>query len=380
MGKLRMDPRQLGEGELKFVVDAPLDPTEIDWVRNNPSLSHQDPERAFESINYDQGRVIKDVYVWPWGKYLLAQIKEHGGICVDQAYYASISGKAVGIPTIFFSGQGKDGGHAWVGYLKAPGRWDLDVARYAEENFATGEALDPQSWAPITDHDLDLLSRHLGNRDPQDAARGDLVIASDFRRKGDSKREGQALESALQVCPENPSLWDAREEWLERSGASVSSLKAHHEAALAQFTRFSDLKTQHEQALIRLELQSGEKADAAELSERIVHENQGGWNHAARTDLSAAAAWSLIAGRIQAKDGDGAMQEYERQLQLLGDQGGGNFFYGVVAPFASQLITLGRPDLSLRVLKEANTKLKPTKDSLIDRDLHKLWQEAGGLP
>ncbi len=379
-GKLRMDPRLLEVGDLKFVVDAPLKKSEFAFIRENPQLAHLDPQKAFESIAYDQGRVVKNIYDWPWGEYLLADIKLHGGICVDQAYYASVVGKALGMPTIFFSGQGKDGGHAWVGYLKGPGHWELSVARYASQNYATGEGLNPQDWTPITDHDLELITRHLGNRDFQNAARRDLVIASAFRRKGNLVGEGLALQSALQVSPENPSLWDAREEWLIRSGAPVTDLKAHHQAAIAQFSRFSDLKAQHQQALITLSVRSGDKKKAEELSNQIVHENRGGWSRDARTDLSAQAAWSLISDHLQAKDFPSAVAEYERQLHLLGENGGGNFFYKVVAPLASGLITAGRQDLALQVLKESYRTLKPENDSILDHDLRKLWAAAGGAP
>jgi tetratricopeptide (TPR) repeat protein len=379
-GKLRMDPRLLEVEDLKFVVDAPLKESEIDSIRENPQLAHLDPQKAFESIPYDQGRVIKNVYDWPWGEYLLADIRMHGGICVDQAYYAAIVGKALGIPTIFFSGQGKDGGHAWVGYLKGPGHWELNVARYASQNYATGEGLDPQDWSPITDHDLELITRHLGNPDFQNAARRDLIIGSVFRRKGDLAGEGRALQSALQVSPENPSLWDAREEWLIRTGAPVADLKAHHQAAIAQFSRFSDLKAQHQEALIALAVSSGDKKNAEELSDQIVHENRGGWNRDARTDLSSQAAWSLISDRLQTKDFAAAVEEFERQLHLLGETGGGNFYYKVVAPLASGLISAGRQDLALRVLKEACQTIRPTYDSILDRDLRKLWAVAGGAP
>lgn len=379
-GKLRMDPRLQEVGDLKFVIDAPLKESEFSFVRNNPQLAHLDPQKAFESISYDQGRFIKSVYDWPWGEYLLADIKLHGGICVDQAYYAAVVGKALGIPTIFFSGQGRDGGHAWVGYLKGPGHWDLNVARYASQNYATGEGLDPQSWTPISDHDLELITRHLGNRDFQNAARRDLVLAADFQRKGDLAGEGRALQSALQVSPENPALWDVREEWLIRSGAPVADLKSHHQAAIAQFSRFSDLKAQHQQALVALAFRSGDKKNAEEISDQIVHENRGGWSRDSRTDLSAQAAWSLISERMQVKDFTGAMEEFERQLHLLGENGGGDFYYKVVSPLASGLITAGRQDLALRVLKESYQTLKPTYDSILDHDLRKLWAAAGGAP
>ena len=377
-GKLRMDPKQLEVANLKFVIDAPLKYQEFASIRGNPMLAYLTPPKAFESIKYDQGRVAGNTYDWPWGPYLLSSIKARGGICVDQAYYAAIAGKALGIPTIFFSGQGKDGGHAWIGYMKGPGQWDLNVARYGSENYSTGEGLDPQSWTPITDHDLDLLTLHLGSSFYLNAARRDQVIAANFRRKEDLASEGRALQSALIACPENPAFWDAREEWLIRSGASPDELKSHHQAAINQFSRFNDLKAQHQQSLVELALRSGEKKDALQLTEGIASENRGGWSRNAQSDVSARAIWALINVHLQTGDFAGAIEEFERQLRLLGSGGGGDFFYLVVAPFSSQLIKSGHQSDALRVLKESYLTLKPSRDSLLDHDLRKILDSAGG--
>ena len=377
-GKLRRDPRQLRVGDLKFVIDAPLAASELEVVRSNRVIAYQELQRTFESVAYDKGRILKNALSWPWDSYRLSAIKEHGGICVDQSYYTAMTGKAVGIPTIFISGQGRDGGHAWVGYLKSSGEWDFNVARYADQNYAAGQALDPQSWTPISDHELEFLGRPPGNRDSLEASRRDLVVASDFRRKGDVAGEGRALQSALQVYPQNPVIWDAKEEWLIRSGAPLSELKVHHEAAIAQFSGFTDLKSQHQQALAQLALESGDKTTAQQLSEQIVNENKTGWTRDVRTDLSAAAAWMLVKSRLDGKDLAGALEEFERQLRAQGARGGGDFFYKVIAPLVSEFITAGRQDLALQILKDSFLTLKPTKDSLIDRDLRNLWKSAGG--
>jgi len=377
-GKLRGDPRRLRVGELKFVVDAPLDPAEMELVRNTPALSRQDPAQAFASIAYDKGRLNKSAFDWPWDRYTLGQIRERGGICVDQAYYAAVTGKALGIPTMFFSGQGKDGGHAWIGYLKGPRTWDFSVARYSDQNFATGQGLDPQSWTPITDHDIELLTRHLGNRDPQNSARRDLIIASDFRRKGDAAGEGRALGSALAVCPENPDHWDALEEWMVRTGASATSLKSHHEAAIRQFSRHRDLRAMHQESLIRIALAGGDRNQARSITEQIVHENKAG-RPDSRVDLSARAAAILVMSGIETNDPAGAVEECRRQLQLQGQDGGGDFLYKVVAPLLKELIRAGQRELARSLVKQAREILKPVRESLVDRDLQRFQEQASAV-
>jgi hypothetical protein len=284
-----------------------------------------------------------------------------------------MSGKALGIPTIFFAGLGKEGGHAWTGYLKGKDSWDLDVGRSGGGNCATGEALDPQNWTPITDHDIEMLKVHARSRAESDAARRDLAMAVNFRRRNDATGEGAAIQSALSRSPNNSLLWDAKEDWLVRTGSSASEIKDHHRNAIRQFARYRDLKTQHEEALARISAESGDKNAAQQISKKIVKENQG-----IRSDLSAEAAMRLIRERMDAGDVKGALNEYARQLSIQGAAGGGNFFYRVTGPFASLLLSKGRPDLARRVLIAGFNTIKPAPGSLVEKDLQKLWLEAGG--
>lgn len=372
-GRLRRNLRQLDAEVLKYVVDAPLSPGEFAGIRDSPSLSREDPASAFGSIRYDQGRVTRGAYGWPWGSYSLARIRKKGGICVDQAYYSAMSGKALGIPTIFFAGLGKEGGHAWTGYLRGRDAWDLNVGRSGGGNCATGEALDPQNWTPITDHDIEMLKIHARGGAERDAARRDLAMAVNFRRRNDAAGEGAAIQSAISRSSNNPLLWDAKEDWLVRTGSSPAEIKDHHRNAIRQFDRYRDLKTQHEEALARISAESGDRRTAEQISKKIVRENQG-----VRSDLSADAAMRLIRERMDAGDTKGALNEYARQLSIQGAAGGGNFFYRVTGPFASLLLSKGRPDLARRVLIAGYNTIKPAPGSLVERDLQKLWLEAGG--
>jgi hypothetical protein len=372
-GKLRRDPRQLTVDKLKFVIDAPVTFSELEWARNSPFLRHQNARQAFSSIPYDKNRSEKQLIVWPWGIYCLASIKKHGGICVDQAYYAAVSGKAQGIPTVFFSGQGNEGGHAWVGQWKESGVWDLDAGRYEGQNLATGIALDPQNWTPITDHDMELAVRLSAGRSHEESARRELVMAWNFRRRGDATGEGNALCKALSICPENPLFWDAKEDWLMRTGSNERELRLHHEAAIRQFGGCRDLKTQHEEALVRLSLASGNRSHAASLSQEIIHENLD-----TRTDLSADAAGALISSQIAAGDLQAAVEEFYRQLIVQRGHGGGEFFEKVTTPVALELIRRGSLQRARYVISRTYWSLKPQSGSPLDIDLRNLWVKAGG--
>ncbi|NDE85502.1 MAG: hypothetical protein EB056_05690, partial [Verrucomicrobia bacterium] len=126
-----LDLRDLMVDELKYIVDHPLTDLEMEWARKNVTASRSGFDKVFSGIRYDVPRYERNVLTWPYPNYTLAEIRQRGGICVDQAYFAAITGKAKGLPTLFFTGQGDSGGHAWFGYLEAPGRWETDCGRYA---------------------------------------------------------------------------------------------------------------------------------------------------------------------------------------------------------------------------------------------------------
>ena len=135
--------RRLPASELKFLVDDVTPFSELDWARQNVGLGLAVFEQAYGMIKYRKDRIDQNLYLWPGADYRLATILQQGGICVDQAYFASTAGKAKGIPTIMFRGAGLDGRHAWFGYLDAAQRWQLDCGRYAEQKYVVGIAVRP---------------------------------------------------------------------------------------------------------------------------------------------------------------------------------------------------------------------------------------------
>jgi len=153
--KAKIPYRDLSVTALTFVVDLPVPMSEIRWALENVRGAANGWQKKFDDIRYDKGRIARQAYQWPHGAYTLAAIRELGGICVDQAYYATITARAYGIPALIFVGEGRRGPHAWFGYLKDRGRWELDAGRYRYDKYATGRAYDPRLKRPMTDHDLE---------------------------------------------------------------------------------------------------------------------------------------------------------------------------------------------------------------------------------
>ncbi len=115
---LMLDLRKLSPDQIKYIVDAPLDLAEFRWARKNVKYQRSEFAKAFDAVSYSPARVSAGAFTWSEGEYTLQNIRQQAGICVDQAYYAMIAGKALGLPTLFFTGQGSQGGHAWFGYMK----------------------------------------------------------------------------------------------------------------------------------------------------------------------------------------------------------------------------------------------------------------------
>lgn len=137
--------------ELKFVVDTPAPFEELKWAQKlRPKLSTI--PKLYGGFQYDDARYEQGRYVWEGSSYVLEEIKERGGICVDQAYFTATVAKANGVPAMLVSGSGKDGRHAWVGFMEKPGKWNFETGRYPESKFVTGHTYDPQTWERSTDH------------------------------------------------------------------------------------------------------------------------------------------------------------------------------------------------------------------------------------
>lgn len=160
-GSAKLDYADLGVSELLFVVHVPVPISELRWALENEKGSLSDWAEKYNGIVYDRQRLRGSQYQWPHGAYVLSAIRGRGGICVDQAYYAVMTARAHGIPAIYFSGSGKSSGHAWFGYMRAPGKWALDIGRYKDGKYTTGHAVNPQTGEYTTDHEVGFICNSL---------------------------------------------------------------------------------------------------------------------------------------------------------------------------------------------------------------------------
>ena len=364
---LLFDLRKLGADQLKFVIDAPVEPSEFEWARKNVRLQRTNFERAFSGIKYVMARVKGQQYDWPDGQpYTLEAIQKTGGICVDQAYFAMVAGKAKGLPTLFFVGQGADGGHAWFGYLQGDNRWNLDCGRYENQNYATGTARDPQTWEPITDHELKFLSSRARRMEAFEAGMTDALIAGWLARENRPEDALRTMDSALAASPQNPGLWEQKGMFLAQAGKDAE-LAPHFEKAAAAFAGNRDLQTRFQVANIEALRTAGKAEEASALEKKLISQNRRG-----RSDVSVNALAGRMQEMIEAGKTDEAMREFRSEINRLGRTGGGDFFYQVVRPLVEALAEKDKKREAGRVLDMTRRSLNPTKGQILDVEISKL--------
>ena len=362
--KLLLDLRRFSPTELKFVVDAFITPAEMTWAQKKIRLRPGNFDQAFSMVRYRDERITSKKYVWEYGPYTLAAIEKSGGICIDQAYHAALCGKSLGLPTIMFSGQGSNGGHAWFGYMSSTSKWELNCGRDSSQNLVTGTALDPQTWQPVSDHDIQQLAARFRERPEFLASMSALAMAEIFEHAGRLDDARLALENATRVCPENPVAWSRFGDFSDRVKAPINDRIQLHEQAIKALSRNPDSKVHHQQALATLQRETGKSLDAAKTENLILTQNLN-----SRTDLSCEVAATRVQAALEAGGVNKGAMEFHKQLQSIGKAGGGNFVNQVGVPFVNALIEKGSKVRALRTVEIMRQKFQPLKSSPLDLQL-----------
>jgi tetratricopeptide (TPR) repeat protein len=368
-GELLHDLRELDPLELKHIVDAFLFHSELAQARRANRLRLSNFHRAYDNVRYREDRARGGHYIWKDGPYTMASILENGGICIDQAYHASMTGKALGIPTILFNGQGTHGGHAWFGYLRDRAKWRLDCGRSAGGRMVAGEALDPQTWTPVTDHELRQLASGF-RRKPKFAASENCRAMAEIQQSlGRPAAARESLDRAIAICPDNAAAWDDLAGHLAATRAPAAERIAFHEKAARHFRRHGDLAFRHRAAISRLQRSSGDARAAMVTEKDMVRQADGG-----RTDLEMLAAAAPLRRLIASGDLDAAAKEFHRRLHAADKHEGGYFLKEVAVPFIEALLKDGQKQRALRTGASIRQRFNPPPGSPLDATLKRLEQ------
>ncbi|HEY5079121.1 MAG TPA: hypothetical protein VII43_04715 [Opitutaceae bacterium] len=320
--------------ELKFVVDAAAPSTELQWSEQAVPPGLERLEGAYTMIRYREDRAADpSLITWKGSPYTLQNILAQGGICVDQAYFASEAGKARGVPTLLFTGSGQDGRHAWFGYLDQERKWRLDAGRYAEQRLVTGNALDPQTWTVISDHELQFLSERFRALPSFAQSRVQEEFARDFLETGDPQEAARAARRAVNFEKRNLDAWETLIAANARTGMAPSGQEGvYREAALAFTPNYPDLVGHYENKVCT-SLRARDETSLADFEERGIAERQRG----DRDDLAVRQAAMILARSLSTQAPQDQIATYNAILAQFGPGSGTLFFDEIVTAFAEHL-------------------------------------------
>ena len=365
------DLRDFTVSEMKFIVDHPLIDSEMEWARKNVTASRSGYSKVFSSIRYDIPRYESNQLMWPYGPYLFSEIKTRGGICVDQAYFAAMTGKAKGLPTLYFSGQGDDGGHAWFGYMDSPGHWDTDCGRYESQNYPVGNAVDPQTWKPISDTELIFLAKSRERSVGFQQAK----LYTDFSATVVRYDASRWLDAALAVQPEFLPAWYLQGELLQERKASPEVMSDFWSRFIKRFATFADLRVVGQEKLLELAKARGDDQEVKSLSRQILVQNR-----TRRFDLGIGSAAAEVGEKTESGKWGDAETAFRKALREFKGQAGGNLYYGLVLPFVESALAEGQVSVAKNSLAEAKRILRPAKDSLVGRSFMELEKKVSSEP
>jgi len=363
-----LDPRRLSVRELIFMVDTPLELDELRYVQQVKLRNAARLQDVYQVIPYSQKRLSDNELVWPGSSYRLIDIGREGGICADQAFYMSQCGKAKGIPTVLFVGQGRHGGHAWVGFMENTGKWKFDVAKYRSEKYPVGKAFDPQSWRRISDDQLQLLLRSQTSREVERSARLILQWAA-MNPKHDSYTS--LLSYAQTVAPRLLETWEMKEDRLRTSSASPKVRGEFWRRWVATFRDQPDLEFRGQKRLIRVLRELGDESGEIRIRKQIESENT-----SKRFDLAIAIAADAVLEHLERGRLGEAEKGFEALVKQYKSKAGGHLFYNLVVPYVDLALEGNLKDQVAKALKITTENLEVTDAGTMKADLEELVRRA----
>ena len=368
-GRLRLGLDRLSIRELCFVIDTPVQLNELKYAQQIKLKSTKDLERLYKIIPYDQQRIDSESYEWPHGTYRLIDIGlKKGGICMDQSYFASHAAKSQGIPSILFMGQGRSGGHAWVGFLESRGKWKLNAARWASEKYPVGFAYDPQTWERISDTQFEFILK--SNGDSPSHGTGKSVLTWALLNQG-SPQFQRLLQVSSKIMPRSKEPWQIELDWLKGRRADLDEMKIFWTRWINNFKEEKGSKAKGQIALLRVLRKLKLEESASKLSRQIINENRSG-----RFDLGVSVAADEVFDLQKSRNWDEAHRKYKITLEQFKEASGGHLFYNLIDPYVRNCLLDRRISEASDAMLLASKVIKPLPNSILYNDFEKLRSEV----
>lgn len=368
---LVLDIRRVGVQDLTFLVDAPIPLSEFKWAQQINISSPNRLALLYPKVPYNTQRIESKQYKWPGPSYQLGLIGNEGGICMDQAYLVSMTGKSKGIPTLLFTGQGLSGDHGWVGYLGKNNRWEMEVAKYGEHEYPIGQAYDPQTWQRITDAELQALQK-----------------GADFKGvfgTGHKLLQWCALNEGQELYPEilraarisladDPRPWQLEADFLEESSASAADRLRFWNDWSQNFARNADMLVKGEMRRIALLEEMNRTTDAEKLRKSLMSGNK-----SKRFDLGIAIAAEPVFRKLRLKDFEAAEKAYESAMRKFRTKAGGHLYYNLLKPYIVTCIQEGQVEMAKDGIDFVDKGFQVTPGTMLDQDMKALIERVKQL-
>lgn len=144
---------------LIYVVDVAATSDEMNWAlrkyAGNRTVGLLYDEIEYDFDHLEKGRP-KKVTAAGWN---LANILLYGGICADQAYFATTVGKSIGVPCVYTTATDGVLAHAWIGFVGKYPRgpsWD-EIGRFGGYQSVEGFIRDPQTGSQISSTQMPMV-------------------------------------------------------------------------------------------------------------------------------------------------------------------------------------------------------------------------------
>lgn len=360
----------LEAAELRFLVDLILPESERRWARERVNAPLARLHATYDDVRYREDRIESGAYMWPGERYTLEEILREGGICVDQAYYATQAGKARGVPTLLFSGAGLDGRHAWFGYLGGARKWRMDAGRHEGQRYVVGRAIDPLTWADVSDHELAFLSE--GFRRERGAR--EAAVHAGFARwlleEGDKAGAERAARQAVRLERRMIAAWDVLLALRPEAGREREAVAYEAAGGLGSYP---ELYARFMGQVVASLHARGEDSRAGFMEREMARRFR-----ANRTDLSV----RQLAEQLSRARANFSIEEqtrlYDTLLRQFGRGGGAAMWDEVVRPFVKHLAEAGRMNDARGALRRGRAAMGVVPGSQTAVEMAKLDEELAG--
>ena len=192
-----------------YIIDNGVAAKERAWAHKKFNRGVQVGD-LYRRVTYDRDKVAKQKSRLGTRAYTLKNLLRYGGVCGDQAYFASRVAKCFSVPAMSVRGVNRYGNnHAWLGYLTSyKGRAMLHFSgRYLRDYYYTGDVQNPQTGGTILDRHVAMMFDGLSVSYEKYELTRILIRLADQLQRDEPDLSVALVEGALDANPYMPKGW-----------------------------------------------------------------------------------------------------------------------------------------------------------------------------